>query len=192
MTYKIAILIGSLRKESYSRKIAELLISIAPGNLQPEILEIGDLALYNQDLEKNLPLEWILFRKRLREFAGVIFITPEYNRSVPGVLKNAIDIGSRPPANNAWYGMAGAVVSVSQGTMGAFGANHHLRQMLVFLNVPAMPQPEIYIGHVNKLFDANGHFSDEGTLNFLKSCMTAYAIWVSKNARSPVSGNDNL
>jgi chromate reductase, NAD(P)H dehydrogenase (quinone) len=187
MTFKIAILIGSLRKESYSRRIAKLLISIAPDTLLPEILEIGDLALYNQDLENTPPPEWISFRKRLSEFAGVIFVTPEYNRSVPGVLKNAIDIGSRPPANNAWNGMAGAVVSVSPGAMGAFGANHHLRQMLVFLNVPAMAQPEIYISHVNKLFDANGHFNDEGTLNFLKSCMAAYALWVGENARSPIN-----
>src|SRR5438270_1292616 len=154
--YKIGVFVGSLRKESYNLKIAKALITLAPETLSLEIVNIGDLPLYNEDLEKSLPLQWKTFREQLATFDGVLFVTPEYNRSVPAVLKNAIDVGSRPYGKNSWDGKPGAVVSVSPGNIGAFGANHHLRQSLVFINVPAMPQPEAYIGGAAKLFDQNG------------------------------------
>ena len=152
----IAILVGSLRKESFSRKTAKALITLAPESLKLEIVEIDELQMFNQDLEETPPAAWTEFRNRLKSFDGFLFITPEYNRSVPAVLKNAIDVGSRPYGKSVWNEKPGAVVSVSPGTLGGFGANHHLRQSLMFLNVPAMQQPEAYIGGAANLFDEHG------------------------------------
>lgn len=182
---KIAVLIGSLRKKSYSRKIAQLLISLPSKSLDLEILEIGNLPMYNEDLEEYLPDGWKTFRNKLRGYDGVIFVTPEYNRSIPGVLKNAIDVGSRPNGLSAWDGKPAAIISVSPGAMGAFGANHHLRQTLVFLNIAAMPQPEMYIGGVNKLIDQDGNFNNENTLKFIQSGMKAFEKWVFRNTMNP-------
>jgi chromate reductase len=177
-TKTIAVFVGSLRKESFSRKTAKALIGLAPGSLTLEILEIGGLQMYNQDLEETPPAAWTEFRRRLKEFDGVLFVTPEYNRSVPAVLKNAIDIGSRPFGKNSWDKKPAAVVSVSPGALGAFGANHHLRQSLVFLNVLAMAQPEAYVGGAAKLFDENGNIANETTREFLQRFMGAFAEWV--------------
>jgi chromate reductase len=179
----IAILVGSLRKESYNRKMANTLIMLAPEELELEILSIGDLPFYNEDLETSPPAEWVEFRSKLKTFDGLLFVTPEYNRSVPGVLKNALDVGSRPYGKSSWDGKPAAVVSVSPGNIGGFGANHHLRQSLVFLNVPAMPQPEAYIGGAASLFDAGGTLTNESTRTFLRSFMAAFARWVEKNAK---------
>ena len=181
-TKRIAVFVGSLRKESFSRKMAKALIGLAPGSLALEILEIGGLQMYNQDLEETPPEAWVDFRRRLKGFDGVLFVTPEYNRSVPAVLKNAIDIGSRPYGSNSWDGKPGAVVSVSPGALGAFGANHHLRQSLVFLNVLAMAQPEAYIGGAAKLFDESGSIANETTREFLQKFMGAFAEWVARHA----------
>jgi chromate reductase len=175
---KIAIIVGSLRKDSFNRKMAKALMALAPETLSLEILEIGGLQMYNQDLEESPPAAWKEFRDRLRSCDGVLFVTPEYNRSVPAVLKNAIDVGSRPYGKSAWVGKPGAVVSVSPGAMGGFGANHHLRQSLVFLNVPAMPQPEAYIGGADKLFDDSGNLINDSTREFLQMFMNAFAQWV--------------
>lgn len=177
---KIAVLVGSLRKESFSRKTAKALIALAPGSLALEILEIGGLPMYNQDLEESPPAAWTDFRERLKGFDGLLFVTPEYNRSVPAVLKNAIDVGSRPYGKNIWDGKPGAVVSVSPGALGAFGANHHLRQSLVFLNIPTMAQPEAYVGGAAKLFDERENLTNESTRDFLKKFMSAFAEWVAK------------
>lgn len=178
----IAVIVGSLRKESFSRKIAKALIELAPESLTLEILEIGGLQMYNQDLEEVPPAAWTEFRSRLKGFNGVLFVTPEYNRSVPAVMKNAIDIGSRPYGKNSWDGKPGGIVSVSPGTLGGFGANHHLRQSLVFVNVPAMQQPEAYIGNAAKLFDNNGKLTDESTREYLRKFIDAYAKWVVRNS----------
>jgi len=174
----IAVFVGSLRKESYNLKMARALIKLSPDSLHLEILEIGGLPLYNQDLDDNPPAVWAEFRDRLRTFDGVLFVTPEYNRSIPGVLKNAIDVGSRPYGKSAWAGKPGAVVSVSPGAIGGFGANHHLRQSLVFLNVPAMPQPEAYIGKAGDLFDERGELISEATREFAARFMHSFAVWV--------------
>lgn len=182
--FKIAILVGSLRKESYNRKMAEALITLAPENLELEIISIGELQLYNEDLDTAPPAEWVAFRNKLVGFDGVLFVTPEYNRSVPAVLKNAIDVGSRPYGKSCWNGKPGAVVSVSPGVIGGFGANHHLRQSLVFLNVPAMPQPEAYIGGAANLFDAEGTLTNDGTRKFMATFMAQFAQWVEKNAKA--------
>ena len=182
MKKKIAVFVGSLRRESFNRKMAKLLITLAPESLTLEIIEIGGLPLYNQDFDdEGKPLAaWSEFRERVKSFDGVLFVTPEYNRSVPGVLKNAIDVGSRPYGQSVWEGKPGAVISVSPGAMGGFGANHHLRQSLVFINVPAMPQPEVYIAGAAKLFDANGNITNEKTRELLVKFMDAVADWVAK------------
>ena len=176
----IAVIVGSLRKESFSRKAAKALIPLAPPSLRLEFVEIGGLPMYNQDLEDSPPVTWTEFRERVRKFDGVLFITPEYNRSVPGVLKNAIDVGSRPREKSVWRGKPAAIISVSTGVYGAFGANHHLRQSLVFLDMPAMQQPEAYIGGAAKLFDDNGNLTDEHTRDSLRKFINTYAEWVSK------------
>ena len=181
---KIAVIVGSLRKDSLNRKMAKALIKAAPASLAPDIIEIGSLPLYNQDLDDNPPAAWTEFRERLRKFDGVLFVTPEYNRSVPGALKNAIDVGSRPYGKSAWAGKPAAIVSVSPGTYGGFGANHHLRQSLVFLDMPAMPQPEAYLAKAADLFDDRGELSHASTIDFITRLMAAFAIWVETIARS--------
>lgn len=179
---KIAVLVGSLRKESFNRKVANVLAELAPSSLQLEIVELGALSMYNQDLDETPPKEWTEFRNQVREYDGVLFVTPEYNRSVPAVLKNAIDIGSRPYGKSVWDGKPGAVISVSVGASGAFGANHHLRQSLVFLNIPTMQQPEAYIGGVAKLFGDQGKLTNDSTREFLQKFIQAYGKWVEKQA----------
>jgi chromate reductase len=176
----VAVLVGSLRKESLNRKTANALAAMAPSGLKLEIVEIRDLALYDEDAEANPPAPWTKFRDRVRRADAVLFVTPEYNRSVPGGLKNAIDVGSRPYGKSVWAGKPGAVVSVSPGAIGAFGANHHLRQSLVFLDVPVLQQPEAYIGGANKLFDAEGKIANDGTREFLGKFLAAFAAWIEK------------
>jgi chromate reductase len=180
---KIAVLVGSLRKESFSRKVAGALQELAPESLKLEEVALGELAIYNQDLddEGRPPAAWTAFREQLKAFDGVLFVTPEYNRSVPAVIKNALDVGSRPYGQSVWDGKPGAVVSVSPGGLSAFGANHHLRQALVFLNVPTMQQPEAYIGNAATLFDDNGVLNNERTREFLQNFMTAFAVWAKTN-----------
>jgi chromate reductase, NAD(P)H dehydrogenase (quinone) len=178
MTSHCAVIVGSLRKDSFNRKMANALISVAPDSLRLEIVEIGDLVLYNQDLDENPPATWIAFRNRILIFDGFLFVTPEYNRSVPAVLKNAIDVGSRPYGMSVWAGKPGAVMSVSPGAIGAFGANHHLRQSLVFLNVPTMAQPEAYIGNAAALFDDKGDFANDSIKGFAVKFLESFAAWV--------------
>ena len=177
---KIAVLVGSLRRESFNRKMAKALIALAPDSLELEIIEIAGLPLYNEDLDKDPPPAWTEFRARVKRSDGVLFVTPEYNRSVPGVLKNAIDVGSRPYGQSAWDGKPGAVMSVSPGAIGGFGANHHLRQSMVFLNVPVMQQPEAYIGGAAKLFDSSGNIANDSNQDFARKFMQAFADWVAR------------
>ncbi len=180
----VAVIVGSLRKDSINRKVANALADLAPAALKLGIVEIGHLPIYNQDGDEAPPAAWTSFRERIRAADAVLFVTPEHNRSVPAALKNAIDIGSRPYGKSAWNGKPGAVVSASPGAIGGFGANHHLRQSLVFLNVPAMPQPEAYIGGADKLFDAGGKLANEGTRKFLGGFMQAYGAWIAANSKS--------
>ncbi len=180
----VAVIVGSLRRDSINRKVANALVELAPAGLKLSIVEIGQLPIYNQDGDDDPPAEWSAFRERIRTADAVLFVTPEHNRSVPAALKNALDVGSRPYGKNAWSGKPGAVVSASPGAIGGFGANHHLRQSLVFLNVPAMAQPEAYLGGADKLFDGSGELANDGTRKFLQSFMQAFAAWVTANARS--------
>jgi chromate reductase, NAD(P)H dehydrogenase (quinone) len=180
-TRNVAVVVGSLRKESFNRKLANALIAMAPAPLKLEIVEIRQLPLYNQDDDANPPAASVAFKEQVQQADAVLFVTPEYNRSVPGVLKNAIDIASRPYGKSAWTGKPGAVISLSPGAVGAFGANHHLRQSLVFLNVPAMPQPEAYIGGAAKLFDESGKLIDDSARDFLSKFLQAFAQWIEHN-----------
>jgi chromate reductase len=181
-TRDVAVVVGSLRKESFNRKLANTLISMAPPSLKLEIVEIRQLPLYNQDDDANPPPASAAFKDRVQKADAVLFVTPEYNRSMPGVLKNAIDIASRPYGKSAWDGKPGAVISLSPGAVGGFGANHHLRQSLVFLNVPAMPQPEAYIGNAAKLFDESGKLIEQTTRDFLQKFLQAFAQWIERNS----------
>jgi len=175
----VCVLVGSLRKASFNRRLAKALISLAPSSMKLDIVEIGQLPLYNEDLETDPPpAQWTAFRQLIKAADAVLFVTPEYNRSVPAALKNALDVGSRPYGRSVWDRKPGAIVSGSPGAIGAFGANHHLRQSLVFLNVPAMQQPEVYVSHVDKLFDEVGNLVNEGTSKFLQQFMQTFAIWV--------------
>ena len=178
----IAVVVGSLRKASFTRRVAEAMVRLAPGAYGYEFVEIGQLPLYNQDLDaaEKTPPEWVAFRDRVRPFKAVLFATPEHNRSVPAALKNALDVGSRPYGKSVWNGKPAGVVSVTPGAMGGFGANHHLRQSLVFLNMPAMPQPEAYIGQAADLVADDFSVKVESTRNFLAAYMKAFEAFVGK------------
>ncbi|MDD4655748.1 MAG: NAD(P)H-dependent oxidoreductase [Bacteroidales bacterium] len=180
--YKIAVIVGSLRKESLNLKTANALMKLAPESLSLEIVDIASLPMFNEDLETTPPKEWVKFKEQIAAANGVLFVTPEYNRSVPAVIKNAIDVGSRPYGKNSWNGKPGAIVSVSIGNISGFGANHHLRQSLVFVNVPTMAQPEAYIGGAAALFDNNGNLINDSTKEFFKNFMEAFEKWVVTNA----------
>jgi chromate reductase len=175
----VAVVVGSLRKDSASRKLAEAFAALAPANLTFDVVEIGDLPHFDQDLEAAPPAEWTAFRDRIRPADAVLFVTPEYNRSVPGVLKNAVDVGSRPYGQSVWNAKPGAVISLSPGAIGGFGANHHLRQSLVFLNVAVLSQ-EAYVGNAFALFDENGELVNDTTAEFLKGYAAAFAEWIER------------
>lgn len=180
-TKNIGIIVGSLRRESFSRAVAKAAASLAPTDLSVSFIEIGDLPMFNQDYDDDgtTPESWTKFRNEIKELDGFLFVTPEYNRSVPAVLKNALDVGSRPYGSNVWDGKAGAVISVTPGGLGAFGANHHLRQPMMFLNILVLQQPEAYISDVASLLNENGEVTDENTLSYLENFMEAFSKWVS-------------
>jgi chromate reductase len=184
MSRTVAVIVGSLRKESWNRKAADALIAEAPAGLTFKFVEIGDLPLFNQDLEGAPPAAWERFRHEIRSVDAVLFATPEYNRSVPGVLKNAIDVGSRPYGQSVFDGKPAAVMSASVGGIGGFGANHHLRQSLMFLNMPVLQQPEMYLGAVHALFDEGGKLKSDETRKFLGVFAQAFAAWIEKHARA--------
>lgn len=181
--HKIAVIVGSLRKESFNLKTAKAMMAMAPESFNMELLDISGLPMFNEDLEANPPKEWETLRKKIKDADGLLFFTPEYNRSVPGVLKNAIDVGSRPYGKNSWDGKPAAIVSVSIGAISGFGANHHLRQSLTFVNVPTMAQPEAYIGGASELFNDNGELNNDSTKGFLKSFLKAFEKWVNTHVQ---------
>jgi len=174
----VAVVVGSLRKDSVSRKLAKAFAAVTPG-LKFNIVEIADLPHFDQDLESDPPAQWVRFRNEIAAADAVLFVTPEFNRSVPGALKNAIDVGSRPYGSSVWNGKPGAVISLSPGAIGGFGANHHLRQSLVFLNVPLLSQ-EAYVSNAYALFDDAGELVNEGTTEFLRSYGAQFAAWIEK------------
>jgi chromate reductase len=175
---KLGILVGSLRRESFSRKIAQNIAKLLPDGLTPEFVSI-DLPMYHQDWDDdgNPPQSWTDFRAAVKGCDAYLFVTPEYNRSLPPVLKNALDVGSRPFGQNVWGGKKGAVISVSPGAVGGFGANHALRQAVEFLDIQLLQQPEMYIGGVAKLLDENGTVV-EATAGYLQTFVTRFAAFV--------------
>ncbi len=181
---KVAVLVGSLRRDSLNRKLAKALVELAPPELKLGIVEIGALPLFNQDHEAEPPAVVREFKQAIVSSDAVLFVTPEYNRSVPGVLKNALDVGSRPYGQSAWSGKPAAVISLSPGAIGGFGANHHLRQSLVFLDMPTLQQPEAYVGNGAKLFAEDGSVAVPQTREFLTNFMAAFATWVARHAQA--------
>lgn len=181
MARKVAIVVGSLRKASLNRKLAQAVIANAPAELTFSFIEIGDLPHFNQDIEDAPPASWSRFREEVNAADAVLWVTPEYNRSVPGVLKNAIEVGSRPYGKSVFNGKPAAVISASMGAIGGFGANHHLRQSLTFLNMPTMPN-EAYVGAAHTLFDEAGSLTNDGTRRFLAQFAAAFAAWIEANS----------
>ena len=175
----IALLVGSLRKESLNRKLAVVMGELAPDSLDLELVEIGNLPLYNEDLDQDPPGEWTEFRKKIAKTDAIILITPEYNRSTSAAMKNAIDVGSRPYMKNVWSNKPAAVISLSQGAIGGFGANHHLRQSLVCVNALVMAQPEMYIGAAGNMFDENGKLADSKMEELIHKFFRSFNRWLS-------------
>ena len=186
MIKKIAIIVGSIRKESFSQSLANNIVTLLPEGYEPEFIKIDDLPLYSQDSDTaDAPEQYKRFREQVKDTDAVIFVTPEHNRSYPAALKNAIDIGSRPYGQSVWNGKPALVVSQSPGDISGFGANHHLRQTLTFLNMPTLQQPEAYIGHTNKLFDEQGRINNEGTVEFLQTVIDAFIEMVELYQKAP-------
>jgi chromate reductase len=185
---KIGVLVGSLQLNGLTRKVARAMQQIAAGTLALQIIEIGDLPLYNPEREEGGVPAWDAFRGAIAPLDGILFVTPEYNRSVPAALKNAIDVGSRPAGASIWSVKPAGVISQSPGAIGGFGANHHLRQSLVFLDMPAMQQPEAYLGHSAALFGNDGVLLDGSGKTFLANFAAAFTKWVILHA--PVQGEE--
>uniref|UniRef100_Q07ND6 NADPH-dependent FMN reductase n=1 Tax=Rhodopseudomonas palustris (strain BisA53) TaxID=316055 RepID=Q07ND6_RHOP5 len=178
--FNVVVIVGSLRKQAYSLRLAHALVKLAPASLKLDVLTLHDLSFYNQDLEPTPPADWVAFRNRVKAADAVLFVTPEYNRSVPGVLKNAIDVGSRPYGVSAFDGKPAGVISNSPGAIGGFGAHHHLRQCLVFLNMPVLQQPEAYVGGIADAFDEQGELVKDSLREFLQKYVDAFAAWVAQ------------
>jgi chromate reductase len=182
----VAVIVGSLRKASYNRMVANALAELAPAPLQLEIVEIAQLPLYNQDYDQASPPEYAPFRARIARADAVLFVTPEHNRSMPAALKNALDVASRPWGKNVWAHKPAGVLTASIAATGGFGANHHLRQSLTYLDMPTLQQPEVYIGKVQDLVDeASGKVTAASTREFLGKFMAAYAAWVMRASSPP-------
>ncbi|HET9354873.1 MAG TPA: NAD(P)H-dependent oxidoreductase [Sphingomicrobium sp.] len=177
--FNIAIVCGSLRGDSINRKIARSMCAMGGERLDCRIVEIGDLPLFNQDLEADPPEAWLRFRREIAEADGVLIVSPEYNRSIPGAMKNALDVGSRPYGKSVWNKKPAAIVTASPGAIGGFGANHHIRQACVFLDMPVMQHPEAYLGHVgDDSFGADGCLKDGPLKQLVEKLAAAFADWV--------------
>lgn len=183
MVIKVGILVGSLRKDAVSKKIARYVAELFPEGFETEFVEIGQLAIYNQDFddENNAPREYTTFREQMKAIDAVLFVTPEYNRSYPASIKNALDVGSRPYGESVWDGKPAAIISQSPSNLSGFGANHHLRQPLVFLNMPVLQQPEVYLANSFELFDENGKLTKQDTGDFLQNFVQAFGEWIKKH-----------
>jgi chromate reductase, NAD(P)H dehydrogenase (quinone) len=173
-TFDVVAVVGSLRRGSYTCRLVRSLAKLAPPSMRIEIVEIGALQAYTEDLDTTPTEEWAAFRERIARADAVLFATPEYNRSAPGVLKNAIDVGSRPYGKSVWAGKPAAIISVSPGALGALGANHHLRQSLMFLDMPTLQQPAAYIGGIATLLDEEGRITDESRRKFFVDFLGAF------------------
>jgi chromate reductase len=182
--YDVRVLIGSLRKGSFSRRLAVALGHLAPASLRLSELPLRPLSIYDQDDEAAPPEPWRAFRQEVKAADALLFVTPEYNRSVPSVLKNAIDVGSRPKGQAAFNGKPSAVISCSPGVLGGVCANQHLRQSLMCMDVPVMAGPEVYLGGVDKVIDEAGQVGVDSTRDLLALFMQRFAEWIARNART--------
>ena len=181
MQHRIGVIVGSLRQGAYSRMLANALPELSPKSMQFTNIGIGELPHYNQDLETDAPpAAWTAFRKALQGCDGILFVTPEYNRSMPGAVKNALDVGSRPWGKSSWTGKPAAVISITPGALGGMASNHHLRQVLLAVNLAAMPYPEAYIPNAAALFDENGGLTNQETRQFLTAFLQAFDAWVTR------------
>jgi chromate reductase, NAD(P)H dehydrogenase (quinone) len=188
MLSKVGVIVGSLRKGAFTRMMARALPELTPPSLKLTPIEIGALPLYNQDLEtESPPSTWTAFRSEVIACDAILFVTPEYNRSIPGALKNALDVGSRPWGQSAWSGKPAAVISMSPGALGGMAANHHLRQVLMAVNLSAMPYPEAYLFQASSLFDASGRLTSKETRELLTTFMQSFEQWISKLQASDAS-----
>lgn len=191
MSSRVAVIVGSLRRQSWSRKLADEIIRRSQGKLTCQVLEIGELALYNEDLDERPPGNWQLFREGIDAADAVLFVTPEYNRSIPGALKNALDVGSRPGGHNHWAGKPAAVVSQTPYKLGAFGANHALRQTFAFLDMPVLQQPEMYIGGIGEKFAAAGKLTDAELGKLLDNFIEKFGFWIARTSAARDVGTFN-
>ncbi|MBV8916518.1 NADPH-dependent FMN reductase [Bradyrhizobium sp.] len=178
--YSIVVIVGSLRKESFSRKIANALAKLAPASLKLDVTTLHDISFFNQDLEASPPADWLPFREKLQKSDGVIFVTPEYNRSIPGVLKNAIDVGSRPYGKSSFLGKPVGIISNSPGPLGGVSAAKHLQNILPGICGPIMGQPETYLNAVGDAFNDKGECVKETLQQILAQYLTAFAAFVEK------------
>lgn len=175
---KVAVIVGSIRKESFNRKVAEEFIRLAPQSLELKIVEIKELSFFSEDIENDPPQEWIRFKEEISASDAILFVAPEYNRTISGVLKNAMEIGARPPKQNSWKGKPGAVATVTPGAIGGLGANKTIREAAVSLNIPMMQQPEAYIGQIKDKMLEDGKTVNEKTEKFLQDFLTAFEKWI--------------
>ncbi|MBN9795280.1 ACP phosphodiesterase [Pseudonocardia sp. TMWB2A] len=184
--FTAGVLVGSIRRDSVSRKVATAMAGLVPAGLTLRPLRIDDLPLYDEDLDDGPPpAPWARFRAEVRAVDAILFVTPEYNRSVPAPLKNAVDVGSAPHGRNVFAGRPAGIVSLSPGRMGAFGANHHLRQSLVFLDMPTMQQPEAYLGGSDEMLGADGTLRSDAVRELLTGFLTAFDVWVAGHVAVP-------
>jgi chromate reductase, NAD(P)H dehydrogenase (quinone) len=179
--YNIVVLVGSLRKESFTLKIAKALSGLAPDTLNLNLVTLHDISFFNQDLEASPPADWLALREKLHNSNGVLFVTPEYNRSIPGVLKNAIDVGSRPYGKSSFLGKPIGIVSNSPGPLGGVSAAKHLQNILPGICGPILGQPEIYLNGVGDAFDDQGELIKESLQAIMKQYIDAFAAFVEKH-----------
>ena len=179
--YNVSMVIGSLRKESYNRKLAGALAALAPTHVAFTELRIDDLPLFNQDQETNMPEPAARMKREIEAAHGVLFVTPEYNRSIPGVLKNAVDWASRPYGKSAWKGKPAAIAGASTGSIGTAAAQSHLRSILTILEMPVMGQPELYLKFSDNLIDAQHQVTDVAARKLMVSFVDRFAAWVEKH-----------
>jgi chromate reductase, NAD(P)H dehydrogenase (quinone) len=180
MAHHVITVVGSLRKESFTLKVANALAKLAPASLRLEVMTLGGLSFFNQDLEAAPPADWLAFRERLQTSNGVIFVTPEYNRSIPGVLKNAIDVGSRPYGKSSFLGKPTGIISNSPGPLGGVNAAKHLQNILPGISGPIMGQPESYLSGVGDAFNDRGELIKEPVQKLLQHYLEAFAAFVEK------------
>jgi len=179
-THNVLVIVGSLRKESFTLKIAKALAKLAPATLKLEVVTLHDISFFNQDLEGAPPADWLAFREKIQKSDGVLFVTPEYNRAIPGVLKNAIDVGSRPYGKSSFLGKPTGIISNSPGPLGGVNAAKTLQNVLPGISGPIMGQPEIYLNAVGDAFDDQGNLTKEPLQKVLQQYIDAFAAFVDK------------